>query len=240
MGRLLRRRAGRDPLGADLLVSGRHTHCYRQFRGRALAEWSETESPPPHLVVGLHGLGANEQQLGTLLGLDLPVGSVYVGLRAPVEYGRESFSWFDPLLDAEHIDYRPEVDRVADFVSALRDRTHGTVAATTIVGYSQGAALTVAVSSLRSDAAANIVLGSAAVPPGLLALGPGRPDRAFVAVGKKDSFVDADSLAELTTGLGALSGGLTVRHYDIPHVISPAMTDDISQWISARQSALGR
>lgn len=231
MVRLLRRRAGRDPLGSDRLVSGSYNHHYRQFRGGLIADWPETATVPRHMVVGLHGLGANERQFGTLLALDLPGDSLYVGLRAPVDYGRDSYSWFDPLLDADQIDYDAVVERVADFVLAIRQRTGVSATDTTVVGYSQGAPLTVAISALRPDVAANVVLGSGALPPGLATLGPGRPDRAFVGVGNKDPFVDPDSLAELTAAWGSVTGGLTVRHYDIPHVMSPAMTNDISQWI---------
>ena len=234
MVRVLWRRAGRDPLGSDRLVSDSYNHHYRQFRGGAIADWPETATVPPHVVVGLHGLGANERQFATLLALDLPDDSVYVGLRALVGYGRDSYSWFDPLLDADHIDYDPVVERVTDFVLAIRQRTEVGAANTTVIGYSQAAALTVAISALRPDVAANVVLGSGALPPGLTTLGPGRPDRAFVGVGKKDPFVDPSSLAELTAAWGSVTGGLTVRHYDIPHVMSPAMTDDVSRWIRDR------
>ena len=101
------------------------------------------------MVVGLHGLGANERQFGTLLALDLPDDSVYVGLRAPVDYGRDSYSWFDPLLDADQIDYDPVVARVADFVLTIRQRTGVSSTNTTVIGYSQAAPLTVAISALR-------------------------------------------------------------------------------------------
>ena len=185
------------------------------------------------MVVGLHGLGANERQFGTLLALDLPDDSVYVGLRAPVDYGRDSYSWFDPLLDADQIDYDPVVARVADFVLTIRQRTGVSANDTTVIGYSQAASLTVAMSALRTEVAANVVLGSGALPPGLATLGPGRPDRGFVGVGNKDPFVGPDSLEELISAWGSVTGGLTVRRYDIPHVMSPAMTNDVSQWIRA-------
>lgn len=225
-------RAGRDALGATRLVTANHTHHYRQFEGTTLSECSQSEAAPPRLVIGLHGLGANEQQFATLVDLDLPAGSVYVGLQAPIDYGREAYSWFDPLLDAEHIEYGPTVDRVADFVLELHDRTNVGPAATTIIGYIQAAPLTVAISAQQPDVAANIVLGSAALPPGLLGLGQGRPDRALICVGDKDPFVEAESLAELTSGWKLLTSGLTLHHYDVPHVMSPAMTHDIAQWIS--------
>ena len=236
---VLRRRAGRDPLGAARLVTANHTHHYGQFQGAVLAKWSQSEPAPPRLVVGLHGLGANGQQFATLVDLDLPAGSVYVGLRAPVDYGREAYNWFDPLLDAEHTDYGPTVDRVADFVLELRHRTNVDPAATTVIGCSQAAPIALAVSALRPDVAANIVLGSAALPPGLLALGDGRPDRALICVGDKDPFVEAESLAELTSGWEPLVGGLTVQRYGVPHVMSPAMTNDIGQWISTPPRSAG-
>jgi predicted esterase len=234
MLRLLRRRAGRDDLASGRLVTGSYNHHYRQFRGGLIADWSETEAAPSLLVVGLHGLGANERQFDTLLELDLPDDSLYVGLRAPVDYGRDSYSWFDPRLDADQIDYEPVVGRVADFVQALQLMTGARATDTTVVGYSQAASLTVAISALRPDVADNVVLGSGALPPGLPALGPGRPDRAFVAVGDKDPFVDPDSLAELTAAWESVTAGLTIRYYDIPHVMSPATADDVSQWIRAR------
>ena len=237
---LLRRRAGRDVLGAARLVTANHTHHYRQFEGTTLSAWSQSEAVPSRLVVGLHGLGANEQQFATLVDVDLPAGSVYVGLRAPIDYGREAYSWFDPLLDAERIDYGPTVDRVADFVLELRLRTNVDPAATTVIGDSQAAPLAVALSALQPDVAANIVLGSAALPPGLLGLGHGRPDRALICVGDKDPFVEAESLAELTSGWKLLTGGLTVHHYDVPHVMSPAMTRDIAQWISTPPQSAGK
>jgi predicted esterase len=237
MTMLFRRRAGRDRLEAERLVTADHTHHHRRFQGRSFAE--ELDSAPPHLVVGLHGLGANEEQLGTLLPLDLPEASVYVGLRASIDYGREAFSWFDPLLDAEHINYEPAVERVADFVLAVRDRTGVNREATTLVGYSQAASLVVAISAQRPDVADNVALGSAALPPALLRLGEGRPHRAFVAVGDKDQFVEADSLNELATGWDTIGGGLIIGHYDIPHVMSPAVSVDISEWISTFTSAVG-
>ena len=165
--RILRARAGRDRLAPGRLVTGSYNHHYRQFRGGLIADWSEAAAAPGHLVVGLHGLGANERQFGTLLELDLPDDSSYVGLRAPVECGRDSYSWFDPLLDADHLDYEPVVGRVAEFVHALQLTTGAGATDTTVVGYSQAASLTVAMSALRPDVADNVVLGSGALRPGL-------------------------------------------------------------------------
>ena len=78
-------------------------------------------------------------------------------------------------------------------MKAIRQRRGASAENTTVIGFSQAASLTVALRALRPDVAANVVLGSGALPP-----------------------------------------GLTVRQYDIPHVMSPAMTNDISRWIRAR------
>lgn len=233
MPRFLARGPGRDPLGVDRLVSDAGTHHYRQFQGGLLSTWKKTDPAPPHLVVGLHGLGSNEGQFETLLPLDLPDGSMYVGLRAPIDYGRDAYSWFDPLLAADRIDYGPAVELIADFVEMIQHRTGVGPEDTTVVGYSQAASLAVALSALRADVADNIALGSAALPPGLLQVGPGRPVRAFIGIGDKDPFVEAGSLSELVDAWDAVDRRLEVRRYDIPHVMSPAMAADITAWIVA-------
>lgn len=234
MSRLARVRTattGRDRDGSDRLVTGRFTHRVAVFQGPPVDRWALDGAAVDRLVVGLHGLGADERQFATLLDLDLPPGALYLGLRAPIDYGGNGYSWYDPTLDAGQIDHRPVVGRVADAVRAVQDRVDVSAAATTIVGYSQAAALVVAGTALRPDVATDVVLGSAALPPGLTDLGPGRPERAFVAVGTRDPFVEPATVDGLARAWASIPGGITVRRYDVPHVMSPAIADDVSSWI---------
>ncbi len=225
------RRRRRDPLGADVLGTTHFDHRFARFDGTATS--GDRSDRAVGLVVGLHGLGANERQFRTLLPLDLDPGWVYVGLRAPIDYGPKAYSWYDPLQTSNDIDHRPVVDRVADFVEAAADRWDVVPDRRVVVGYSQAAGLAVALSSLRPRVATQIALGSAAIPPGLAELGGGRPTRAFVTVGRNDPFVDQGTLCELQRAWSEMRGGLTIRHYDIPHVMSPRVATDMSAWIRA-------
>lgn len=236
LARLRSRRPGRVPtvpgrrpaLGQ---LRGRHTHHVAVLSGPTIGEWGAGGPPLARLVVGLHGLGADERQFATLLPLELPVRTLYVGLRAPLAYGRDGYSWYDPTLEASQIDQGPVVDRLADAVATIQERTGVSASATTLIGYSQAAGLAVATSALRHEVADGIVLGSAALPPGLATLGPGRPRRALVAIGAADPFVDPDSVDELLSAWSSIPGGCSTRTYDVPHVMSPSMARDISTWV---------
>lgn len=184
--------------------------------------------PRGRLVVGFHGLGANERQMETLVPLDVPRGSVYLSLRAPHERGHEGWSWFDPPLPAGRTPYDEAVASVAEFVDWAKEMVGVDTGRTTLVGYSQAAPLMAAVGQLRPDLASDIVLASAALPPEVLDLGDGVPERVFVGVGTRDTLVDPDTLNALLAQWQAAEQ--TIRTYDIPHVVSVREAQDIGAW----------
>ncbi|MEM7287637.1 MAG: hypothetical protein AAF480_14895 [Actinomycetota bacterium] len=188
-------------------------------------------APGGRLIVGFHGLGANERQIETLVPMEIPRGSVSISLRAPHARGHEGWSWFDPPLPTDRSSYEDAVDFVADFVEWAKDIVGVDTERTTLVGYSQAAPLLAAVGQLRPDLASDLVLASAALPEQVLALGHGVPERVFVGVGSKDPLVDHEVLRSL---LGQWSPAQqTVQTYDIPHVVSVREAQDISRWIFA-------
>jgi phospholipase/carboxylesterase len=186
-------------------------------------------TPDGILVIGFHGLGATESQLETLVPLDIPRGSTYLSLRGPYERGRDGFSWFDPPMPDSSESIVTAVDGVASFVEWARQMVGVDSAHTVLVGYSQAAPLMAAVGQLRPDLADRLVLASAALPEEVLALGPGSPRRAFVAIGRRDPLVDPNILDRLLSQWAATD--VDVRTYDIPHVVSLDAAADISDWI---------
>lgn len=227
MVRVLWRRAGRDPLGSDRLASGCQKHHYRQFRGGAIADWSEIAKVPRHMVVGLHGLGANERQFDTLLAQDLPDGSVYVRLRAPVVTAAiptaGSTSCSMPTrstttrgragcrLRSDH----PQED-------SRECRQHH------VNGYSRAAPLTVAISApARRCGQRGARFGRAATRADHSRTWPTGP-----RLRRQQRPLRRPRLARRADRRLAVSARWAdLRHYDRPHVISPAMTDDVSQRI---------
>ena len=184
--------------------------------------------PTGRLIIGFHGLGANERQMETLVPLDVPRGSIYLSLRAPHERGHQGWSWFDPPLPTDRGPYDEAVRFVAEFVEWAKDMVGVDTGRTTLVGYSQAAPLLAAAGQLRPDLAADIVLASAALPEEVLALGAGAPERVFVGVGTRDALVDPEVLEALLSQWR--TADQTVRTYDIPHVVSIRSAADISAW----------
>ena len=184
--------------------------------------------PRGRLVIGFHGLGANERQMETLVPLAVPRGSVYLSLRAPHARGHEGWSWFEPPFPVDRTPYDEAVTFVADFVDWAKDMVGVDTDHVTLVGYSQAAPLLAAVGQLRPDLASDIVLASAALPAEVLDLGGGVPARVFVGVGTKDTLVDPAVLHALLGQWQAAEQ--TVRRYAIPHVVSIIESKDIAAW----------
>lgn len=217
-----------DPLGAARIAVDGLEHRYqrldRQVRGHRL----EASADGP-LVVGLHGLGANENQLRTLV--PLTVEGTYLALRGSVPRGRDGYGWFPSVLPDDPAEVRDAIFPVLSFVGWARATTGTPAARTVLVGYSQAAAVVAAIGTLAPAAVGSVVLASAALPAVVNDLGDGAPDRAFVAVGLRDPLVDASVLAALRLRWSAAGTAFCTRDYDIPHVVSPEEVADISRWI---------
>lgn len=124
------------------------------------------------LVVLLHGLGADEHDLAGLVPA-LPPSYLYASLRAPLPIrppGR-GYAWFPPLLQ-DGISADPSiVNAAARGVltwlerTQARARSHGPVA---LIGFSQGAAMSVQLLRHAPELFAGAVALSGFVTPGLI------------------------------------------------------------------------
>lgn len=96
----------------------------------------ETEAP---LVLLLHGRGGNAAQLVSSIDLSKPARFAF--LRAPIDSGGDTFSWFAPAQNAPDAELAPAITAAAEAVNAaamalmLKYKTKGLY----VVGYSQGA-----------------------------------------------------------------------------------------------------
>lgn len=113
-----------------------------------VVRWSQPEEQRAgtHLVVFLHGYGADENDLFSLATM-LPAGYTVASVRAPMAMDHGGFTWF-PLLQ----DFSSDPRLVATAVSNLQEwvasqRPHFTT--TTLLGFSMG--MTMATSLLRRE-----------------------------------------------------------------------------------------
>lgn len=219
---------GRPPADVEVRLPHRRTAWTRC--DRASTEGSAlTDLDDGWLVIALHGLGASERQLRTLVPLDLP--GLVLAPRAPHPRGREGWSWTDPATATDAAALTAAVDDVGAFVDWAVAQVGVVPRRTVVLGYSQGAAVAAAFGVLRPDAADAVVCTTAALPVGLAALRGGGPRRALVTRGLRDQLVDEAALAALRSRWRAAGTVVTTLDYDVPHVVTPRMASDVSVWI---------
>ncbi len=230
-----------------------------------MAEGSETESQPslplvyrtlaprqpmqpgqkPPLALLLHGVRSNELDLFSLA-LHLPPQMRVVSLRAPLVRGPESYAWFDVtfLPDGYRID--PEqLDRsrglVADFAAQAAAAFEADPARIYLLGFSQGAILSLTVALTRPELVAGILPLAGRIPPEarpwIVA-----PERLaglpiFLAHGRFDSVIPFFWAEQARDFLQSVGAALTFMEYPTGHRIPPDMLADAVSWLDASLAA---
>jgi phospholipase/carboxylesterase len=200
-------------------------------------------SPRPPLLVLLHGIGADENDL-LALARALDPRFLCVSLRAPYEAFPMGYAWFamdwstsPPTADLEQAERsREELCAVLPELAAR----HGTDPARTfLLGFSQGAAMALSVALTRPDLLRGAVLHSARIPPGLEArIAP--PEalarlELLVLHGAGDDVLPVRCGREIRDLVAPLLGDrLTYREHDAGHFVTQATLADAAAWLAAR------
>jgi phospholipase/carboxylesterase len=202
-----------------------------------------TESPRPPLLVLLHGLGADERDL-------LPIADALdprllcVSVRGPHEAMPMGHAWYaidwrtsPPTHDLATAEESRQ--RLCALLPALAER-HGTDPARTFLfGFSQGAALALAVATTRPELVRGAVLHSGRVLADL-------PERmapaealarleVLVLHGVDDDVLPVRCGREIRDLLAPRLGPrLTYREHDAGHFVTPATLADAASWLGER------
>lgn len=202
----------------------------------------QVERGRPPLLILLHGFGSNEQDLfGLVPALDGRC--LAISPRAPVVVQSDAYAWFEITFTetgiiantAQALDSR---DRLIDFIewavaehAADPDRVY-------LLGFSQGAIMSVAAALARPRLIAGVIAMSGRVYPEMV---PADADRAALA-GKPFLVVHGtlDETLPITNGrasrelLEALGVDLTYREYVMGHEVSPESLADVAAWLHER------
>ncbi len=202
-------------------------------------------SPRPPVVVLLHGVGADELDL-------LPVADALdprlltLSLRAPYEAEPMGYAWY--ALDWRTTPPTPRVDQAEESLSALAasipalaGRAGGDPDRTFLFGFSQGAAMALAVALTHPELVRGAIVHSARVLPFLE-----RPERralpaalarleALVIHGTEDDVIPVAAGREVRALVAPLLGErLTYREHDAGHFVTAESARDAASWIRAR------
>lgn len=214
----------------------------------AAPEWPErvveprTASERPPLLVLLHGIGGDEDDLVRLAPYVDPRFRV-VSLRAPRKYGA-GHSWFQIDVRATGA-IRPKADQaaaavldLARWLAAAPGRLGTDPEKTYLLGFSQGAMMSVGlVRSYPELIAGAVVLSGSGADEAFPLLAPraavGRV-ALFVGHGTEDEVLSVDRSRALRDVFTDLGTDVTYREYPIAHGVDENEMADVSAWLTER------
>lgn len=189
------------------------------------------------LVVGLHGYGGDEWQLGSLLPLALPV--VRCDLRAPLRVDPGYGWWLPEAPAAGRARELAPTDGVDAAVAEVIERIREAQAAegigphrTALVGYSQGATLALTVAARRPELVAAVATGAGALLPGETVAVGNRPLDVLIMNGTLDPVIGAADHAETVRRFQRAGHRIRSRRDPVPHVIDAAQPPAVSQFLA--------
>ena len=194
----------------------------------------------PALIVGLHGYGIDQSQMGTLVNIRPATPHIYVAVRGRYRAPEGGFGWFAVGLNDGRIvfdegELARVVNEIADLLPLLArhygadpDRIH-------LVGYSQGGTLALHTTLSRPEAASFTSFAGALLP--LARDEPptqSNPTPVLIGHGTRDPLIavaDVEASAARFRERGRL---VEIASHPVPHVVSRAGREAIERWIGAR------
>ena len=197
-------------------------------------------SEPPLLLL-LHGIGSNEQDLFSMAPL-LDSRFFVVSARAPLEIMAGGFAWFNIEFTADG-SIVPDLDQaeasrllLVQFVDELVEAYGVDRRCVYLMGFSQGAMMSLSVALTRPDKVAAVVAMSGRLPEQAL-LNQGSLDEirkleVFVSHGAYDDLLPILNGRFCRDQLEKLGVPLTYREYPMGHEVRPEALRDITTWLS--------
>lgn len=209
---------------------------------RPPAEGANPSGARPPLLVLLHGVGANEQQMASLApALDPRL--LVVSARSPIGLGPNAFSWFHvsftprgPVIDAGEA--AAGWEHVARFVDEVVAEYGADPARVFVGGFSQGAIMALAALLTAPERIAGAVAMSGRLLPEVLphAAAPERLEGKPVLIvhGAADEKLGVHFARSAREVLERLPLSLTYKELQMGHAITRESLDEVASWLRAQ------
>lgn len=215
-------------------------HLVRQPRRR--------DGAPPLLVL-LHGVGSNENDLISMAPY-LDQRFLILSARAPYNYGWGGYAWFEirftpggELVQVDPQQILASRERIVQFIGEAAGAYGADPARVYLMGFSQGAMMSGLVALSRPDLVAGTVLMSGRLPAEvrpLLAPAEQLAGKPFLVVhGTRDPLLPIQNGRESRDLLASLPVDLTYKEYPMEHQVSAESLADVTAWLSARLDSAG-
>ncbi len=200
----------------------------------------EADTPP--LLLLLHGVGSNENDLFGLAPY-LDERFLILSVRAPNTLGPGSYAWFDvdftpqgPVIDPAQAEASREalIDFIGEAITAYGVNPNQVY----MMGFSQGAIMSASIALTRPDLVAGVALMSGRILPEIQSL-MAAPEKLeglpiLVVHGVADTILPINHGHASRQLLASLPVELTYHEYPIGHEVSQESLADVSSWLSAQ------
>jgi phospholipase/carboxylesterase len=212
-------------------------HTFSLFHQTAPPK-SGLDGKPPLLLL-LHGYGANEDDLFSLAPY-LDERFMIVSARAPVVLQPMSYAWFNLGFTPQGVIVNPEEVEssrrtIHKFIGEIVEAYNCDPGAVYLMGFSQGAMMSLAVALTYPGSAAGVVAMSGRMLPQTLSLIPDKDALIglpiFVSHGTRDTLLPINQGRDARAKLSELPVELTYREYDMGHEVSYDSLEDITRWL---------
>lgn len=196
----------------------------------------------PPLLILLHGLGSNEQDLFSLAP-EFDERFLIISARAPLTLMSGSYAWFHadlssghPLINAEEAESSRTT--LLQFIDEAARRYDVDPSRVYLVGFSQGAIMSLSVMLTQPEAVAGVVAMSGRILPEIRHI-TAAPDRleglpVMVVHGTLDQVLPVFNGRASRDYLSTLPVKLTYREYPMAHGIDEESFADVSAWLSTQ------
>lgn len=203
-----------------------------------------TDSESYALLVLLHGRGADAHDLlplaNELGSADLLVVSPQAPYALPGPFGM-GYAWYDmhDIGDPDPLTFEPSLTRLREFLDAVVAGYPVDAQRVVLLGFSQGAVMSLATASTDPRRLAGVVALSGYLPESVECAEGGSLDDLpiFIGHGNADPLIPATEGHHARDILIAKGADVTYREYSVAHRIAPAELDDIREWLSDRLGA---
>jgi len=199
----------------------------------------ESNSQKPGLILLLHGVGSNEDDLFRQAE-KFPDGFVVVSARAPYTLAAGRYAWFQvdfstgkPVINPEQAEQSRQV--LHTFVNQLIHHYQIDDKKVYVGGFSQGGIMSYSVGLTHPQQFKGIFILSSRLLPEvkpLIAAGPVLQQlKVFIAHGKQDDVLPLGYAQEAKTYLQNLTPHITYHEYEMRHTISEEELADLLEWL---------
>lgn len=198
-----------------------------------------SDRPKQPLIIGVHGFGANESQMQTLVNISPKAEYTYIAPRAPHPHPTGGFMWFDIEFDGQNARFDNQrvaeaLDLIDAFIEHALERYDADPERVVLVGYSQGGMLSFPYLLRHGSrvAAVAALAGSFTEETRAWQQSAALSGKSlFIGYGTKDPLVQPQEMFQAKSFFSDLGLQVTYKQYPIPHVVSQQEVADINSWL---------